>query len=293
MKNKKYGITSLRRQFPNDAVCMDFIFHSVHTDACSCGGVYKPLFSGVDADGKIIGRRQYQCSKCRNQIAPMKGTLLEKTDLPLGLWFHAIMLFANARSSISAKQLERDLEINYRTALRMSRLIRKYLSQGDDPLSGDVEFDSGIVGGKAKQKERMINKSVIFAAVQRGGEMRAQVMPDESAKSHKNFLWQNVSTKQTRLMTDSTNKLEKVAVGYDRHMVDHHRGEYVRGDIHVNNIETFWAHVKRSIKGTHKVVSRQYLQEYINGFVWHYNQRIYTDADRFAHLLNAVLQPAQ
>ena len=93
-------------------------------------------------------------------------------------------------------------------------------------------------------------------------------------------------------MTDSTNTLEKVAVGYDRHMVDHHRGEYVRGDIHVNSIETFWAHVKRSMRGTHKVISKKYLQSYLDGFVFHANNQR-TDRQRFEALLGMILHAAR
>ncbi len=69
-------------------------------------------------------------------------------------------------------------------------------------------------------------------------------------------------------------------------------GEYVRGDIHVNHVETFWSHVKRSLKGTHKAVSQKHLQEYINGFVWHYNNRS-SDSERFASLLGALIQPVR
>lgn len=288
---KKYGIRSLKDQFPNDGVILDFIFDTLHSRKCSCGGSYKPLFSMDNA--VLVGRRQYQCSKCRYQIAPTAGTIFHKSDTPLTLWFHAILVFANAKSSVSAKYLERELEVTYKTAWRMLRLIRKALPQSDEPLSGDVEFDEGYIGGAAKQKNWKKNKSTVLAAVQRGGEMRAAVMPDGSAKSHMHFLWQNVSTKNTRLMTDGTNRLDVVARGYDRHEVDHNRKQYVKGDVHVNHVESFWAHIKRSVKGTHKVVSKKHLQSYVDAFVWHYNQRTCTDAERFALLLGALTQPAK
>ena len=102
----------------------------------------------------------------------------------------------------------------------------------------------------------MRNKSTVFAAIQRGGEMRAEVTKDGSAKSHKNFLWKNVSTKNTRLMTDGALHLDRVALPYKREFVVHRRKEYVRGDVHVNNVENFWSHVKRSMGGTYKTVLR-------------------------------------
>jgi len=96
----------------------------------------------------------------------------------------------------------------------------------------------------------------------------------------------------TRLITDKTNKLDRVAVGYDRHSVDHHRGEYVRGDIYVNNVDAFWSHIKRSIKGTHKVISKKYLSSYLDGFVFHYNNR-HNDKERFVALLGTLLHVAR
>lgn len=287
MNPKKYGIVSLRKQFPTEDAFLDFIFDTLHTRKCSCGGTYR----------RLKGRKQFYCTKCLHQIAPTAGTIFHKSDTPLTLWFHAIMVFSNAKSGISAKQLQREIEVTYKTAWRMLRLIRKAIPQSEEPLSGDVEMDAGYFGGKGKAGKDnkdlgkvMKAKSVIMAAKERGGRIRASVVPDASARSHKNFLWQNVST-NSRLITDSTMVLNKVAVGYDRHMVDHHRGEYVRGDIHVNSIETFWAHVKRSIRGTHKVVSKKYLQSYLDGFVFHANSPR-MDSERFFSLLGAVLRPA-
>lgn len=91
-------------------------------------------------------------------------------------------------------------------------------------------------------------------------------------------------------MTDAANIYNLITEGYERHSVNHSI-EYVRGPVHVNNVETFWSHVKRSIKGTHKVVSKKYLQNYLDGFVFHYNNR-YSDKERFSVLLGTILHGA-
>lgn len=83
-------------------------------------------------------------------------------NTPLPLWFHTIMVASNAKSSMSAKALERDLEVTYKTAWRMLRLIREALDQGDEKLKGDVEADTGYIGGVAKADKRMRNKSVDY-----------------------------------------------------------------------------------------------------------------------------------
>lgn len=282
MKSTKYGLGSLRKDFPNEDACLEFIFSVRHTEECSCGGTYV----------RVKGRKQWQCSKCRFQIAPLAGTIFHKSDTPLQLWFHAIMVFSNAKSGMSAKALERDLEVTYKTAWRMLRLIREALGQSDDKLKGDVEIDAGFIGGKTTQAKVKENKSTVMAAVQRKGTMKAAVTPDESAEAHLAFLTLNVEPEGTRLLSDKSNRLQNAAKGYARESVDHHRKEYVRGDVHVNSVENFWSHVKRSITGTHKKVSAQHLQSYLDGFVFHANNRD-NDRERFFALLNAILQPAR
>ena len=284
-KEQRYGLNSFKADFPSDDACLDFIFEALHSRTCSCGGTY----------AKISGRRQYQCSKCRFQIAPTANTIFHKSDTPLTLWFHAIHVFSNAKSGISAKQMERDLEVTYKTAWRMLKLIRQALTQSHDKLKGDVEMDSAYFGGRkygGKNNEKLADavkaKTVVMGAVERGGKIRALVVPDSTANTHGEFLANNVDTAHTRLLTDKTNRLNKVAQAYERHTVDHSKREYARGDVHVNHIETFWSHVKRSIKGTHKVISKDYFQTYLDGFVFHYNNR-YSDKARFSCLLDTLL----
>ncbi len=283
-RKDKYGLPDLRKEFATEEACLEHIFTTLHTKECSCGGLYK----------RIAGRKQYQCGKCRAQIAPTAGTIFHKSDTPLSLWFHAIFVFSNAKSGVSAKELERQLGVTYKTAWRMLKLIREALGQGNDKLDGDVEMDSAYFGGRGRSGRNnenhsvvMSEKSVVIGAIKRGGNAKVMVTPDMGAEAHGAFLEMNVS-KSARLMTDSTQVIKKVAVGYDRYMVNHSKQEYVRGNVHVNYIESFWAHTKRSIRGTHKVISKKYLQSYLDGFVFHYNNR-HSDRERFSALFGAVL----
>lgn len=288
-RENRYGVRSLKRDFPNDEACLAFIFESLHSKECSCGGTYK----------LITGRRQYQCSKCRFQIAPTAGTIFHKSETPLTSWFQAILVFANAKSGISAKELERQLEVGYKTAWRILFLIRKALKQKNTKLSGDVEIDYAYFGGKGTSGANNMNhsammkeKSVVLGAVERGGRAKIQVIPKATAEAHRTFLNENVEREGTRLMTDSTNRLGKDAEEYARYRVNHKRKEFARGDVHVNTIESFWGHVKRSMKGTYKSVSKKHLQSYLDGFVFHYDNR-HSDRERFAVLMGTLLRVAR
>lgn len=294
-KETKYGLRELQEQFPNDRVCLEYLFESLHTEECSCGGTYTPLFK-LNTKGKIVGRKQFQCSKCRFQIAPMAGTIFEKSTSPLKLWFHAIWIFSNAKSGISAKEIERQLNVTYKTAWRFLKLIRESLAQSDAKLKNDVEIDEGFFGGKgdggannSKLSQAMGKKAKVIAAIERGGKMKAKRVPDVSAKTIGKFLDENVQKENTRLLTDESNRYNTVAEGYNRQSVNHGKKEYVRADIHVNNVEGFWGHVKRSIKGTHKAVSKKHLQSYLDGFVFHYDNRG-NDKERFVSLISVIVR---
>lgn len=182
----------------------------------------------------------------------------------------------------------------------MLRLIRKALPQGDDQLSGTVEMDEAYMGGRfksgkgnARQREAHAAKSVVLGAVERGGRVRAKVSSTgATAMSIWRFLDANVAWENTRLMTDSNTSYGNAARLYVRQSVNHSNKEFVRGNVYTNTMDAFWSHVKKSITGTHKVVSRKYLQAYLDGFAFHYNNR-HSDSDRFASLLGALLLPAK
>ena len=288
-RDNRYGIKSLEHQFPTEDVCLEFLFDAQHSRECECGGTYR----------RVKGRKQFQCSKCRFQIAPTAGTIFHKSDTPLTLWFKAILTFSNAKSGISAKEMERQIEVTYKTAWRILMLIRKALKAKGDKLSGTVEVDAAYFGGVYKsgaynkdQKKAIAAKSVVIGAVERGGRARAKVVPDASAFAHRIFLKGNVEPMGTKLMTDKSQVFTNAAKPYYRQSVDHHKGEYVRGEVYTNTIEAFWSHVKRSIKGTHKMVSKQHLQEYLDGFAFHWSNR-YSDKERFGVLLGTLLQPVR
>lgn len=208
------------------------------------------------------------------------------------------MVFSNAKSGISAAEMGRQLEVTYKCAWRILHAIRNALPQIEVKLQGDVETDAAYFGGRrsaGKNNERLSEafeaKSIVMAAIKRGGEMRAKVTPSTGSLAVEDFLERYVEKSGTRLMTDGSKSYKRIEKDYDRHSVDHHKKEYVRGDIYVNNVESFWSHVKRSVTGTHKGVSKKHLQTYLNGFVFHYNNR-HNDRARFEALLGMMLHAA-
>ncbi|OGH59382.1 MAG: hypothetical protein A2725_00965 [Candidatus Magasanikbacteria bacterium RIFCSPHIGHO2_01_FULL_33_34] len=298
-KQDYYGRTDLEHDFPTDEACLDYLFSLSHTKECACGGEYNPLFkTTIDKKGRVrlTGRKQYQCSKCRYQIAPMTDSIFEKSHLPLKQWFHAILIFSNAKSGISAKEMQRQLNVTYKTAYRVLKQIRDSIGQDTTPLRGNVEMDEAFFGGKGNggkynknYSDVMASKAKVIAAIEREGDMRAKKVPNLTAKTIDGFLKDNVQIENTRLLTDESNRYDNASKEYHRESVNHSKKEYARGDIHINHVEWFWKHVKASLRGTYKSISQEQLQSYLDQFVWHWNNRG-NDRLRFASLLSAVVK---
>lgn len=284
----KYGIRELHRQFPTSKSCLEFIFDSFHSCTCSCGGIYVIR----------LKKKLFQCTKCQTQISPTAGTIFHKSSTPLLLWFHALLLFSNAKSGVSAKQLERHLAVTYKCAWRMLFLIRKTLVQTVTKLAGLVESDAAYFGGRKKsgkynkyQIQAIRAKTNVLGALQRGGNVKVKVVPNFQRLSMSNFLDKNVE-QRTLLLTDGSGHYTCANLIYDRHSVDHHKGEYARGYVHINSMENFWSHTKRSITGVYKKVSRKHTQSYLDAYAFLYNNR-HNDRKRFETLLQLVLLSAK
>jgi transposase len=188
-------------------------------------------------------------------------------------------LMTSTRCGISAKQLERELGVTYKTAWRMARLIRSELMmQGTDELeSAEAEMDETYVGGVRKGKPGRpgadSHKTPVFGIADRKGHIVALTVPNVRQKTLLPIVRQYVIPATTVYTDEFAGYNRLAAKGYDHKRINHSEGVYVSGDIHVNTVEGFWSLVKRGIDGVYHSVSRKHLQGYVNEYAWRYNQR--------------------
>jgi transposase-like protein len=265
----KYTIKQLRAEFGTDAKCLQFVFDNRYGKDFTC-----PNCKATGRFYPIESRKRFDCV-CGFTVSPLAGTIFHKSSTPLTLWFHAIFLFASSRNGVSAKELERQLGVTYKTAWRLAKQIRILFAQANNPLSGVVEADETYMGGKrqGKRGRGAENKTPVFGIVERKGRVKAEVVESIRIKTIQPIIDSSV-IKGTTIMTDEFNVYNRVKQsGYDHQTVQHGLGEYVRGLVHSNSIEGFWSQLKRSINGTHHAISKKYLQLYVDEFVYRYNYR--------------------
>jgi transposase-like protein len=241
----------------------------------------------------------YQCNACRSPFSVTVGTLYERSHVPLNKWLGATHLMMASKKGMSALQISRMIGVTYKTAWFMCHRIRESLREHNPaPLGGEgmtVEADETYVGGKEKNKHKAkrdaqhiggVGKEMVFSLVERGGRVRSQHMTDISATNLRPILKaQLVDADKTRLMTDGEGQYRLIAPMFKSHgVVNHGIGEYVRGDIHSNTVESYFAILKRGVVGTFHHVSAQHLKRYVGEFDYRYNTRKalgFTDAQRF------------
>lgn len=273
-KMKKYTIKDFEKQFPNDDVCLKWLKNHLYPDGVFCGKCQK-----ITNHYKMTSRKSYSCQSCGNHFHPTAKTIYHKSSTPLRLWFYATYLMASTRCGISAKQLERELGVTYKTAWRMFKQIRSMLGEDDTQLSGKVEADETYVGGKMKGGKRgrgSENKTIVAGVVERQGAIIARIVPDVKAKTLIPFIQEKVES-GTIIYTDEFPPYNQLSnKGYGHEQVFHAQEIYAIGEAHTNSLEGFWSLVKNGIRGVYHQVGSKYLQSYVNEYAFRYSRRFDT-----------------
>jgi transposase len=275
-----YSLMEFMREYPDDAACLDRLWRDRfasdgHHTAC-------PKCKRERKFHRVSTRACYACDSCGWQIYPTQGTIFQKSTTSLQLWFYAMYLMASTRCGISAKQLERELGVTYKTAWRMFNKIRiDLMNDADDgPLSGDVELDETSVRGRKRIKGTRAEAAAwretqpsVLGMVERGGRVRLRVIPSRRGPALSREARANVDPSSI-IFTDDWQAYKALGREYLAHsIINHSAGIYVDGDIHTNTIEGFFGNLKTGMRGAYKHVSRKWLQSYLDEFAWRHNNR--------------------
>ncbi len=281
-----YSLMEFVRAFPDDAACLDWLWrkrfapdgHTTHCPKCDRERRFH----------KVKDRPAFDCDSCGYHLHPLAGTIFHKSSTSLHLWFYAIHLVTSTRCGVSAKQLERELGVTYKTAWRIFNLIRNEVMADDDPgpLSGSVEADETWHGGKLRESDRrraraegraangphVKPRATVFAIVERGGRVVAMQVPSRYGYTLRSTLRQRVEPGST-VYTDDYAGYSGVEREYTHHRINHSGRIYADGHVHTQTIEGFFSLFKNGVRGVYHSVSVKWLQGYLNEYTWRYNRR--------------------
>lgn len=276
--------------FPTDDVCLEHLMKVRYGMRFLCRCNREAHYY------RVRGRRCFECEFCGYQVYPTALTPFENTRTPLKDWYFVMFLFCASRNGVAAKEVERQLGVTYKTAWRMCNRIRNHMHvvDGDTPIGGDgpdspfVEVDKMFVGGVDRVGQD--DKTIVLGMAERGGDVITRVVEDRRATTVIPHVIEHVKP-GSKIATDEGRTFADLRVeGYWHATVNHSAKEYVRGPVHTNTIEAFWANVKRGIKGTYVHVSAKHLPSYLGEFEFRHNLRFAPYA-MFPALLQSFAPP--
>ena len=223
----------------------------------------------------------YWCPDCRGYFSVRTGTAIARSNVPLRKWAIAIYLCLTSLKSVSSMKLHRDLKVSQKTAWFMLHRIREaWAEQLPGAFAGPVEADETFVGGRAKNmhaaKRKQLagrggaDKSVVAGVKDRAtGRVRASVVERVDGPTLTGFVESHAAT-DAIVYTDEHMAYANLA---NRHAVKHGVGEWVRDQIHINGMESFWSMLKRAHMGTFHKLSPKHLDRYVQEFAGKHNMR--------------------
>lgn len=272
----KQPVRDFFNTFSDDDVCLQHLFDVRYGDKHEC-----PKCETKGKWHRLKSHKAFSCQGCGHHIHPMAGTIYEGSTTSLQMWFYAMFLFTKSRNGVSAKELERQLGVTYKTAWRMGHKIREHMARvdGDEPLGGSgktVEADETFVGGVKKGVRGTQGKAIVLGMLETdGGDVMTKVIPNVRGPHLTGNILKNVKA-GTEIHTDEAYGYQPLVMHdkYTHKTVTHSKKEYVGSEGQTtNSIEGFFMHLKRTIKGTHIWVSPKHLQKYASEAEFMYNRR--------------------
>jgi transposase-like protein len=287
-------LTELAERFTTEEACKQYLTdkrwpHGVQCPRCQNKKVYelksKP-FHWVCKGKDCGGRNGYRFSV-------ITKTVFENTNYPLRTWFQVIYLMTQSKKGISALQIHRQIGSgDYRTAWYMCHRIRAAMKDGGfSKLMGEVEVDETYIGGSNRNRHRSKKKAEhgpagkvsVIGAIARKGNVVCQVIESTNSHTLGTFVRQTVSENVSLVATDEYIGYGRLKRQFPHQTVNHAKGEYVRGNVHTANLDSFWSLLKRGAMGTFHQVSKAYLPLYLAEFSYRHNNR--ENADIFGDVV--------
>jgi len=298
-------------QFPTEEACRQYLVEKRWPEGVRC-----PRCNATEKVYALKARPFHWACKNKDcggrsgyRFSVLTRTIFQDTKVPLKTWFKVGYLMLTSKKGISALQIHRvifgeDSGSDWRTSWYMCHRWRAAMRGTVQSFDGgEVEIDETYIGGDDRnrhwnKKSAQLREAAgyrepgnkigygkvgVIGAIARKGNVVARVIGDTDTRTIKAWVDRTVGEKVSLVATDESQAYRYIRAGLPHARVNHSKREYVRGNIHTNNIESFWSLLKRGVVGTYHHVSKDYLPLYLNEFSFRHNHR--EDPDMFGALI--------
>ncbi|MBN1674812.1 MAG: IS1595 family transposase [Kiritimatiellae bacterium] len=260
-------------RFGTDKACLEYLRGIRWRDGFRCPAC-------GSSKGWPTARGTVYCRGCRRQTSPTAHTILHKSRTPIRKWFVAVWWMCTQKTGVSAKTLQRELPVGYKTAwLMLQKLRRAMVREARSPLSGTVEVDESYVGGEETGVggRQLMGKALVAIAVEldgkKVGRIRLRHIPDASGKSLVGFIADSVE-KGAKVHTDDWNGYNGVRGAGYLHRVTPILGDPQRALKYFPHVHLVASLLKRWLGATHQgSVRKRHLQVYLDEYAFRFNRR--------------------
>ena len=281
---KDMTLIDLLQMFPDDATAMRWFENGRWPDGIRCAYCEDTSYANMKHP-----TMPYRCRKCRKYFSVKTNSLMHASNLGYQKWALAIFLMTTSIKGISSLRLHEYIGVTQKTAWHLAHRIREAYDIEHEKFSGECEVDEAYIGGLEKNKHaskrlRMgggtAGKIPIVGIISREtGIVKAQVIDSTDRRTLHDYVIENTEP-DAIVYSDEAPSYNGVPRKHDS--VAHGRGEYVRDAVHTNNIESFWAFIKRGYKGAYHSMSQKHLQRYVNEFTGRHNDRGLRTSEKMA-----------
>jgi transposase-like protein len=223
----------------------------------------------------------YRCNQCKEDFTVRTGTIFERSHIPLHKWIYAMYLPLTARKGISSLQLSKEIGIRQASAWFMLHRIREACGPDLEKLQGIIEIDETYIGGLEENKHASkkrnsgrgaVGKTAVLGMRERGGRVVAKAVARSDKATIQTTIIRQVECGST-INTDEAGAYDGLnMLAFEHETVNHKAGEFVRGDVTTNGIESVFAVLKLGLIGVYHHASPKHLGRYVDEFSFRLNE---------------------